>query len=145
MRIVFLAAIIVTLWDFFQVQHVAFNLGFVNLSGFCFSIIGIYTRLVAIRTLGRFFSTELKMLQDHKLITHGIYKHIRHPAYLGTSLFGIGIPLIFSSLYGFLIMLALIPCYMYRISHEENMLLKKLGDEYREYTKRTKKMLPFLY
>jgi protein-S-isoprenylcysteine O-methyltransferase Ste14 len=144
-RIFFLSALSVTLWDFFQIQHAAFHLGFMTLTGFCLSIVGIYLRLVAVRTLGKYFSIELKTLQDHKLITQGVYKYIRHPAYLGTSLFGIGIPLIFSSLYGFLVMLPLIPCYLYRISHEENMLLEKLGDEYREYMKKTKKILPFLY
>ncbi|MFQ6077173.1 MAG: methyltransferase family protein, partial [Candidatus Bathyarchaeia archaeon] len=56
-----------------------------------------------------------------------------------------GIPLFFSSLYGFLLMLGLFPCYLYRIRIEENMLLEKFGDEYREYIKKTKKIIPFVH
>jgi protein-S-isoprenylcysteine O-methyltransferase Ste14 len=42
-------------------------------------------------------------------------------------------------------MLALIPLVLYRIAIEERMLIKKFGDEYRDYAKRTKKLIPFLY
>ena len=143
-RIVFLSALIVTLWDFLQNKQMNFYLGSISL-GFCLSILGIYLRVAAVRTLGRYFSTELKMLKDHRLVTHGVYRYIRHPAYLGTSLLGLGIPLIFSSLYGFLLMLVLFPCYLYRINFEETKLLEKLEDEYREYVKKTKKIIPFLY
>lgn len=144
MRIVFFSALIVTLTDFLLNQREAFYLGSVNLAGLCLSVVGLYIRLVAVRTLGKHFSTELKTLENHKLIKHGVYKYVRHPAYLGMSVLCIGIPLAVSSLYGFLVMLALIPCYLYRIHYEENMLLEKFGNEYREHMKKTKKMLPFL-
>jgi len=56
-----------------------------------------------------------------------------------------GIPLVFSSLYGFLITLALIPLILYRVEIEERMLIERLGDEYRAYMRRTKKLIPFIY
>ena len=115
------------------------------MAGLGLFFIGISTRVVAVRTLGKYFSPKLRTLQNHRLVDYGIYKHVRHPAYLGTLLFSIGIPLIFSSLYGFLLMLVLFPCYLYRIKFEERMLLEKLGDEYREYTKKTKKIIPLIY
>ncbi|MFQ5712267.1 MAG: methyltransferase family protein [Candidatus Geothermarchaeales archaeon] len=70
---------------------------------------------------------------------------MRHPAYLGSLLLSPGIPLIFSSFYGFLLILWIIPCFLYRIRIEESMLLEKFGDEYREYMKETKKIIPFIY
>jgi protein-S-isoprenylcysteine O-methyltransferase Ste14 len=42
-------------------------------------------------------------------------------------------------------MLGLFLAYLYRIKNEERMLLEKLGNEYREYMKKTKKMIPFVY
>lgn len=144
-RIVFFSALIVALWDFFQNQSMAFHPSLVNLAGLCLSVIGVYMRLVAVRTLGKQFTAELKIMQNHELIKRGIYQYIRHPAYLGTSILGIGISLIFSSLYSFLLMLALFPCYLYRIHYEENMLLERFGNEYREYMKKTKKIIPFIY
>jgi len=55
------------------------------------------------------------------------------------------IPLFFSSIYGFFLMLGLIPCVIYRIKIEEKMLIKKFGTEYMEYAKRTKKLIPHIY
>ncbi|MHA1505994.1 MAG: methyltransferase family protein [Candidatus Asgardarchaeia archaeon] len=87
----------------------------------------------------------LKVLPDHKLIRAGIYKHIRHPCYLAMILYSLGIPLLFSSLYGFLIMLLLIPCVTYRMKIEERMLIKYFGEEYIEYMKETKRIVPYVY
>jgi protein-S-isoprenylcysteine O-methyltransferase Ste14 len=143
--VLFFSALLAALWDFVMVQRMAFRLSLVNMAGLGLFFIGISTRVVAVRTLGKYFSPKLRTLQNHRLVDYGIYKHVRHPAYLGTLLFSIGIPLIFSSLYGFLLMLALFPCYLYRIKFEERMLLEKLGDEYREYTKKTKKIIPLIY
>jgi len=53
-------------------------------------------------------------------------------------------PPVFSSLYGFILMLELIPLTIYRIKIEEKMLIEKFGDEYREYMKKTKRLIPFV-
>jgi len=143
--ILFFSALIVTLWDFVLIQKMAVRLSLVNVAGLGLFLIGVYVRVVAMRTLGKYFLTDLRTLRNHRIIKHGIYRHIRHPCYLGTILFSIGIPLIFSSLYGFLLMLVLFPSYLYRIRIEESMLLEELGDEYREYMKKTKKIIPLIY
>lgn len=81
----------------------------------------------------------------HEAAIDSIYSRVRHPAYTGNLLFWFGTPLLFSSLRGFLIMLLLIPCFLYRIKIEESMLAEKFGSEYLEYVKRTKKLLPYIY
>lgn len=35
--------------------------------------------------------------------------------------------------------------YLYRISVEERMLVRELGDDYVQYRRRTRKLLPFIY
>lgn len=42
-------------------------------------------------------------------------------------------------------MLGLFPVYLYRTNFEEKMLIQKFGDEYLEYMKDTKKMIPYIY
>ena len=143
--VLFFSALLVTLWDFVMFQRITFRLSLVKMAGLGLFLAGVSIRVVAVRTLGKYFSPELRTLQDHRLVDYGIYKYIRHPAYLGTFLFSIGIPLIFSCLYGFLLMLTLFPCYLYRIKFEERMLLEKLGDEYQKYKKKTKKIIPLIY
>lgn len=143
--LVFFSALLVTLWDFVKIQEMTYRLSLVNVVGLVLFSIGVSIRLVARRTLGKYFSSGLKTTQKHELIKHGIYKHIRHPAYLGSLLLSPGVPLIFSSLYGFLLILGIIPCFLYRIRIEESMLIEKFGNEYWEYMKETKKIIPFIY
>ncbi|HEV2390188.1 MAG TPA: isoprenylcysteine carboxylmethyltransferase family protein, partial [Nitrososphaerales archaeon] len=87
----------------------------------------------------------LRVVEDHKLVTEGLYKHLRHPAYTGIILSLLGVPLIFSSAYGFALMLLVIPPLVYRIGVEEKMLIAKFGEQYREYSKHSKKLAPYIY
>jgi protein-S-isoprenylcysteine O-methyltransferase len=135
----------VTAWDFIQLQKALYRIQFVNLVGAGLIAIGLAVRVVARRTLKQQFSYALRVLDQHRLITHGIYGSIRHPAYTGDLLFWFGVTLVFASGPGLLIMLLLLPCFVYRMKIEENMLIAKFGDEYRDYMRATKRLLPFIY
>lgn len=113
--------------------------------GFVLVVIGVIIRIVAEKTLGKYYSYGLRILPNHKLVRYGVYKHIRHPISFAMLMYSFGASLIFTSVYGFTLMLGLIPFILYRIRIEENMLLEEFGDEYREYMKRTKKIIPFIY
>ena len=143
--LVFSFALLVSIWEFVAVQGMVFRLNVFSAAGLVLFVVGVSIRLVGKRTLGKYYSYGLRVLPDHKLVTGGIYKYVRHPISLAVLVYDPGIPLIFSSLYGFLITLALIPLVLYRITIEERMLLQRFGDEYREYMRRTKKLIPFIY
>jgi protein-S-isoprenylcysteine O-methyltransferase Ste14 len=51
----------------------------------------------------------------------------------------------FHSLYGFIITIFLFPLILYRIRIEEHTLLKKFGEEYRDYLQKSKKLIPCVY
>ncbi|NHZ72798.1 MAG: DUF1295 domain-containing protein, partial [Aquificales bacterium] len=89
------------------------------------------------------FST-LVIRKDHQLITHGIYRIVRHPIYLGVIMVVIGVPIYASSLLGLLIMSALIPVFLNRIRIEERLLIDEFGDTYRAYKETTSKLIPFI-
>ena len=143
--LVFFFALLVSLWEFVTVQGMVFRFSVLSVTGLVLFVVGVGIRLVGKRTLGKYYSYGLRLLPDHKLVTGGIYKYVRHPISLAVLVYDPGIPLIFSSLYGFLITLALVPLILYRIEIEERMLIQKFGDEYRNYMRRTKKIIPFLY
>jgi protein-S-isoprenylcysteine O-methyltransferase Ste14 len=42
-------------------------------------------------------------------------------------------------------MLLLIPCYLYRIKIEEDMLIARFGETYREYMRHTKRLIPRIF
>ena len=107
-------------------------------------LLGIIIRFVAIATLKKNFSGRLRIREDHTLIKNGIYHWVRHPAYLGLILVFLGIPVIGSSVLGFLVMLLVVPLLLHRIRLEEVMLIERFGAEYEEYRNHSKKLIPFL-
>jgi protein-S-isoprenylcysteine O-methyltransferase Ste14 len=88
----------------------------------------------------------VSIIEKHEMIETGIYKVIRHPAYLGylTSLLGIG--LVLGNWVG-LTALVMLPLagILYRIHVEESELLGYFGSAYQEYASRTKRLLPGIW
>lgn len=116
-----------------------------SVTGLVLIIIGFTVLLVAKVTLRRFYSAGLIIREDHQLITHGIYRFMRHPTYLGAITVLIGVPVYVLSVYGLLTMLALIPIVLKRIRIEEGLLTDEFGDAYLAYRKTTSKLIPFVY
>lgn len=143
--LVWISGLIITAWDFIQLQGARYDLGLLSIVGVVLILAGAVIRQRAIRALGRYFSSGLRTLEEHKLVKDDLYKHIRHPAYTGFLLVWFGVPLLLSSLYGFLLMLLFIPCFLYRMKVEENMLIEKFGNEYKEYMRNSKKLIPYVY
>jgi Mn-dependent DtxR family transcriptional regulator len=82
--------------------------------------------------------------KEHRLVTHGPYRWIRHPLYtFGSALF-ISLGMIADNWFiGLLGLLAFIPVAI-RTPKEEANLIEKFGDEYREYMKHTGRFFPKL-
>ena len=96
-------------------------------------------------TLGKNFNTTLHLREGHTLVTDGPYRWVRHPMY--TSLFIFTIALLLASanwLIGLPLVLSLIVIVVNRIDREEALMMEQFGDEYREYMKRTGRLLPRL-
>ena len=65
------------------------SLGFVV--GSMLTAAGGLLRLWCYQTLGRFFTWDLAVRKDHKLVTIGPYSIVRHPSYLGGTMMGVGL------------------------------------------------------
>lgn len=143
--LVWALALVFTAVDFLVLRGMSIGSGWTNLTGAALIVVGVTIRRLAKKDLGPFFSSGLKTSAEHKLVTTGIYRNIRHPAYLGNLLANWGIPLLFGSVYGFAIMLLLVPCFVYRMRIEEKMLVERFGEAYRDYVASTKKLIPCLY
>jgi len=143
--IIFFFGVFVTALDFIMIQRMTYRFDLVSLTGLVFLLVGSALRAQARRTLGKYFSPVVRILPDHKLIRYGVYKHIRHPGYLGELLLYFSVPLFFHSLYGFLVMVFLIPFILYRIRVEEQVLIEKFGDEYRDYMRQSKRLIPHVF
>jgi len=114
--------------------------------GLVLIVVGVIVRLVAIRTLGRFFTVNLSIDTEHRLIETGLYKYIRHPSYTGSLLSFLGLGLHLNNwLCVAVILVPIVSVFIYRIRIEEQLLLQQTALNYAGYIKRTKRLIPFVY
>jgi protein-S-isoprenylcysteine O-methyltransferase Ste14 len=108
--------------------------------------IGLIIRITSILTLKRQFTYTVTKIDNHELIQTGLYKIIRHPGYLGQLIIFLGISTTLSNWLSVLLMI--IPVfmgYLYRIIVEEKFLIEQMGQNYIDYQKRTKRLIPMIY
>lgn len=109
--------------------------------------VGLYIRFAGILTAGKSFThmVQYEKRKEHKLITHGIYKYIRHPGYLGFFVFAVGTQIALKnviSTLGFIFVLW--HFFSDRIKSEEQALIYMFPGEYEAYRKRTPTYIPFI-
>ena len=109
-------------------------------------VVGLAIRWTAILTLGRFFSTSVAIQQDHRLVRRGLFRLVRHPSYSGLLLLFLGMGLSFGNWLSFaVIVVPFLAALLHRIKVEEASLVEALGQDYVEYRRTTKCLLPGLF
>jgi protein-S-isoprenylcysteine O-methyltransferase Ste14 len=109
-------------------------------------LIGLIIRVTSILTLKQQFTYRVTRIENHKLVETGLYKYIRHPGYLGQLIIFLGISTCLSNWLSVLLMI--IPVllgYLNRIKVEEKFMVEQLGQNYQDYKKRTKKLIPAIF
>ena len=112
---------------------------------FVVTLLATAMRLLAFYTAKQNFthiiSTSKK--QNHRLVTEGIYKYLRHPSYTGFFYFSVASMLLISNYVSAVFFtLSLTVFFMERIAYEEAYLIDFFGDEYEEYRKHTYVFIP---
>lgn len=114
--------------------------------GMALIVIGLMIRIHSILTLKQYFTYSVAKVENHKIIETGSYKFIRHPGYLGQLIIFIGLSTSISNWLSILVMMIPITLgYLYRIKVEERFMLEQLGEDYLNYQKRTKRLIPMIY
>ena len=120
--------------------------GGAGIVGVVIFVAGLILRWYSIFYLGRFFTVNVAIASDHRLIDTGPYRYIRHPSYTGALMAFLGLGL---CLYNWASVLALMTgttlAFAYRIRVEEAALAQGLGEDYRSYMRRTRRLVPGLY
>ncbi len=97
------------------------------------------------RDLGQNWSISLQLRNEHRLVTSGVYRFIRHPMYSSFFLLAFAqvllLPNWFAGASG-LVGVGLL--YALRIRQEERMMLNRFGADYRDYMARTKRLIPWV-
>jgi protein-S-isoprenylcysteine O-methyltransferase Ste14 len=95
----------------------------------------------------KFFSSTVRIQSDreHTVCETGLYKIVRHPAYLGSVIQSLGFPLFFGSLWSIVPISFLLILHIIRTNLEDKTLLNELKG-YPEYSSKTRyKIIPFIW
>jgi len=107
---------------------------------------GMALRFYAMWVLGRSFTYYVAFQAGQTIVEAGPYRYIRHPSYAGALITLVGLGLALGNWASLLVLLACMASgYAYRISVEESALVAVLGDPYKQYMRRTRRLVPFLF
>ncbi|KAK0448507.1 hypothetical protein EV421DRAFT_1732786 [Armillaria borealis] len=129
------------------------------------TIVGTAIRLQCYRALGRLFTFELSIRQDHRLVSEGPYAVVRHPSYTGMILTITGaicsqysgswltecglLDMWFGkvlAIYWLLVAGAVVTSLILRISVEDRLLQRKFGNEWVEWSRKVPYgLIPWVY
>jgi protein-S-isoprenylcysteine O-methyltransferase len=108
-------------------------------------IAALTLRWWAIVHLGRFFTVNVAIAADQVVVDDGPYRWVRHPSYTGALLAFLAYALYVGHWIGLLIVMVPISiAFARRIAIEEAALSAGLGEPYRAYMRRTKRLVPFV-
>jgi protein-S-isoprenylcysteine O-methyltransferase Ste14 len=98
------------------------------------------------RQLGRNWSQTLELREGHTLVTHGVYRLVRHPMYTAFFLWGLAQLLLLQNwVVGPAGLIGFGTLYAFRVGREERMMHEAFGAEYEVYVTRTKRIIPFVH
>ena len=109
-------------------------------------VFGLALRWYSIGYLGRFFTVDVAIHSGQRVIETGPYRFIRHPSYTGAMLAFLGLGLSLGNWWSLAVfILPTFLAFLVRIEVEERALAEAMGEQYRSYQLRTKRLVPFLY
>jgi len=107
-------------------------------AGLAFVVGGLWIRFSAMRTL--------EIQPQHRLVETGVYRHVRHPGYLGQLFVFLGIGLALANWISLLALLVPIgTAFAHRINVEEQVLREHFAEAYDAYRRRSWRLIPGLY
>jgi protein-S-isoprenylcysteine O-methyltransferase Ste14 len=115
-------------------------------AGIGLMLLGIALRWYSVAVLGKYFTFDVAIHSGQVLIEAGPYRYVRHPSYSGALLSLLGFGLSLGNWLGLIVGVSCLGfAYAYRIPIEESALTSALGEAYRQYQKRTWRLVPFLF
>ena len=108
-----------------------------------FLVVGLWLFWRSHADLGTNWSLTLEVRENHRLVTDGVYRKVRHPMYTSLLVFSIGQALALPNFVaGPAYLVAMVVMIVFRLSTEERLMLDTFGAEYEAYRSRTKRLMP---
>jgi protein-S-isoprenylcysteine O-methyltransferase Ste14 len=113
-------------------------------AGAALTAIGIGFAIWARVNLGRNWSSRPAVKEHHEFVITGPYAYVRHPIYSGIMLAALGTAFT-SSVIGIGLFVFISITFALRMNKEEKIMLELFPDQYPEYQKHTRRLVPFIW
>lgn len=109
-------------------------------------VLGLWLLYRSHADLGTNWSVTLELRENHQLVSHGIYRSVRHPMYLALFLYSIGLALVIPNwVAGPAYLVTFGTLFAFRVGREERMMLEQFGEDYERYRAGTKRLIPGIW
>ncbi len=112
--------------------------------GLILNVAGMAFLVWARQRLGRNWSQTVSAKEEPELVTSGPYRYIRHPMYTGGFIACLGSAIVAGGAFVFLL-LFLGAIFLWRVGAEDKLMEQQFPNEYPDYKKRTKAVIPFVW
>lgn len=144
-RILLTIAVIILLQVTSYWRYLGYHFGTgVEVLGIILCAAGIAFAIWARVHLGKNWSGTPSMKEGHELITSGPYRFVRHPIYTGMLFAILGSALV-AGVVWLAVFVVVTANFLYRIPVEERYMMQLFPDQYPEYKKRTKALVPWVW
>jgi protein-S-isoprenylcysteine O-methyltransferase Ste14 len=106
------------------------------------TVVGLSFAVWARLHLGKYWSGQITLKVDHRVIQTGPYARVRHPIYSGLILALLGTAISLGTVRAFLGFAFLLVSFLRKLTLEENWLRSHFGTEYELYQKRVRALIP---
>jgi protein-S-isoprenylcysteine O-methyltransferase Ste14 len=115
-----------------------------RIGGLFITIAGVGFAMWARIHLGEHWSNLPSIHQEHELIRTGPYRYVRHPIYAGLILGLKGSLVVVNQVWMLVLVLLVITGLVLKIWDEEMILMDEFGEDYLQYKKQAKVLIPFI-
>lgn len=109
-----------------------------------FAVLGVGVALWARLALGRNWSADLVVKEQHVLVQGGPYAYVRHPIYTGVLLMLLGTAIHMGALSGLLVFGLCVAGFWLRARDEERLMMRQFPEAYAAYRRRVKALIPYV-
>lgn len=113
-------------------------------AGLALTGLGVAFAIWARSTLGKNWSANVTVKQDHSLVYGGPYRFVRHPIYAGILLAMLGTAIVYQEAGCFLAVVLAFVGWWQKTRREEAFMTQQFGEQYRCYQKNVKRLIPFV-
>jgi len=116
-----------------------------GITGLSLTVIGVAISIWARKILGDNWNAQPSVKENHALIQAGPYKIVRHPIYTGILIAVLGTAITIGQVRGFIAFGLSFYSLWHKSTFEEDLMRQEFPQQYEEYTRRVKRLIPWVF